>query len=157
MIHVFDRFAAEGFYPHSKTLAIRCMSSLLVMTQRNIEYGQLDRKLYVGILPLTFDDITLEDRELNPGTYDNHVLFEDKHAQEISNFLKKYAGKFEDIMVHCDMGSSRSCAVGVSIGDHFGMEYSPDILERERGPNPHVRDVLDNRLVLDFPRRVVGQ
>ncbi len=149
MIYALDRFSVERVIPRNESLAIRCMSSAPVRAQRNIEYGQLDEKLYVGILPLVFDDIIPEDKELNPGSYDDYILFTEDHASRITDFLKRNKDKFQDIVVSCDYGNSRSCGVGVAIGDHFGSEYSPDLLERDL--NLHVYSVLLNQLGRDFP------
>jgi len=145
MIHILDRFSADRFLPRNATIAIRCLSSLVVRTQRNIEYENLDRKLYVGILSLVFDDITPEDKLNNPSV--DYVLFDYNQAKEISDFLDFNKGKFKDVMVHCDFGQSRSCAVGAAIVDCFEWEYDQGIWYRsERGPNMHVYSVLMNRL-----------
>ncbi len=152
MIHVLDATGAREFIPSKKTIAIRCMSSENGRVFEKVAYGELDSRRYISILPLIFDDI-LPCMEKSAIDKDRDLIaFKEEQAREIGNFLEKYWGEFEDIMVHCNGGASRSPAVGAAIGDHFNLEYNPRILWRqENGPNSHVYTTLLNSLIYQFP------
>ncbi|MEI7718967.1 MAG: hypothetical protein WCI72_03800 [archaeon] len=152
MIHVFDATSAREFNPVTRTIAIRCMSSENGRVYERVKYGELDSRKYVAILPLTFDDILPCMEKSAIGGDRDLIAFKEEQAREIGDFLGAYWGEFEDIMVHCNGGASRSPAVGAAIGDYFKLEYDPRILEiQENGPNSHVYSTLLNSLVYQFP------
>lgn len=157
MIYVLDAISACNFCPKKKTIAIRCMSSENGRACERVAYGELDSKKYVDILPLIFDDILPYMERSSISRDRDLVAFKKEQAREIGNFLEKYWGEFEDIMVHCNGGASRSPAVGAAIGNHFNLDYNPEILERqEGGPNRHVYTMLLNSLEDRFPDRVIS-
>jgi hypothetical protein len=152
MIYVLSALGAERFNPPGKTIAIRCLGSVAAMTLCRQYYGDLKRRLYLDVLSLTFDDIVPEDMEADPVSTSAYKLFDYSHAGNISQFLDKHHGKFENIMVHCYAGVSRSAAIGAAIGDHFGLEYDPEILARSyKGVNNHVYATLLNHFGMRFP------
>jgi predicted protein tyrosine phosphatase len=152
MIHVFDVTSAREFNPITRTIAIRCMSSTIARTWEREEYGELDPKKYVGILPLIIDDIVPAMIGRDGEAYKGYSMFNEEHAKDIGDFLEKHWGNFEDIMIHCYAGASRSTAVGRAIGDHFQIPYNPEILERqEMGPNGHIHVTLLGYLRKRFP------
>ena len=146
MIHVFDRdYVQEEWFPQEPTIAIRCLSSKYIRELSKNRSGLMPeirydflRGDYVYILPLVFDDIR------NPKEGDKrYVLFREVHAEKIKRFVEKNLGKFKDVMVHCDAGMSRSCAVAVALGEHYGWEYDKEILTRHQfGPNALVYKTL---------------
>lgn len=129
-------YVQREWYPVKPTIAIRCLSSKLAARAQHIRYDELFlEKEYVGVLPVVFDDL----REYMKG----HILFNEDHARKIRDFVEKHMGKFEEVMVHCDAGASRSPAVASALGNHYGWHYDDGILMRcERGRNQLVYDIL---------------
>ena len=142
MLYAFDKvFVEREWYPVRPTVAIRCRSSEYARRFRMFEYRELFlQREYKGILSLTFDDINpARDGKDNKG----YVLFDENLARQIKLFIQENMGKFEDVMVHCDDGISRSCAVAAALGDYYGWEYDGGIWFRsERGTNMLVYDTL---------------
>ena len=134
-ILVFEKSKACKHFPlvSKPTIAIRCMSSV----KHRLSAYELLNGDYVGILPLIFDDVR------NLKDVKGCIVFEDRHARKIKNFVNRHAGRFEEIMVHCDAGASRSVAVGAALGDFYGWNYDSTILDRHYdGPNPIVYNSL---------------
>lgn len=137
MIHVFDKYKAENYVPKVSTIAIRCLNSAIWP----IKYSSL-KSGYISSLALVFDDV-------NPleGDIEDCVAFDKTKANSIVRFVERNKSKFEDIMVHCTAGASRSCAVAAALGDFYGFEYNQEIWQRsERGPNMFVYNILTNVL-----------
>jgi hypothetical protein len=152
MIHVLDVVSAKNFIPDKKTIVIRCMSSKRCRAWESESYGTLNKELYVGLLSLVFDDLTPMTVSKDRETYGKFVLFGKKHSNNICRFLDRQKGNFEDIMVHCYAGLSRSTAVGAAIGGYFSLEYNPEILERHSsGINSHVYNTLLQSFMDKFP------
>lgn len=146
MIHVFSQTEAEVFIPKRETIAIRCLTppkgfSLLENPiDETQEFPRLNHKLYLDVLNLFFDDV---DPSRKGNNLRGYVLFNDRHAKKIADFVTKNFEKFEDVMVHCSAGISRSCAVGAALGDFYRWQYDPEILNRqEDGPNSLVYSTL---------------
>jgi predicted protein tyrosine phosphatase len=152
MIYVFDhRKVQDDWFPDKDTIAIRCLSSkynlmrLEAYARRaprlNITVPKYDylRGSYVAVLPLVFDDIRNPDED-DP----KYVIFRESTAKKIKRFVEANRGKFEDIMVHCDAGLSRSTAVGIALGEHYRLEYDKEDLKHrhDAGPNNHVYETL---------------
>lgn len=133
-IHVFcldEVVGCLGWYPTKPTLGIRCLTP-------GREYEPLFlEKEYVDVLSMRFDDI----RDLKQA--EGCVVFNEQHAEEIRDFVEKNKNRFLELMVHCDAGVSRSCAVGAAIGDYYGWQYDGAILTRHiDGVNPLVYEIL---------------
>jgi predicted protein tyrosine phosphatase len=99
--------------------------------------------MFEAVLRLHFDDI-IESRQ------DSDILFAEDHAREIAEFLDKWpnAGR---VMVHCNMGVSRSPAVALGLCDARG--WATAALERSHpGWNRLVR-ALVRQAAMTNPRR----
>jgi len=119
------------------------MSSKHCKDWESESYGKFNKDLYVKVLSLVFDDLSPDAISRDRQTYERFVLFGKKQSNNISRFLTKHKGNFEDIMVHCYAGKSRSPAVAAAIGDYLGLEYNSEILERQaNGINYHVYNTL---------------
>jgi len=123
-INVFDRKQAERYIPNESTIAIRCMSSQRVIDdiwrikKHRIQYNPLAGN-YVGILECVFDDVDpTKDRDVKGVS-----LFNVDIAERIVDFVEDNISKFEEIMIHCDQGLSRSAAVAAALGDFYDFEY----------------------------------
>ena len=85
-----------------------------------------------GVLTLRFDDI---DREV-----DGAVLFDDRHAEQIIDFILAHRKDVDTLLVHCYAGQSRSRAVAAFAVWMLGGDDSGYI--DSGAPNMHVYDVL---------------
>lgn len=63
----------------------------------------------VAILPLQFDDVNRGQK--------NCITQED--AKKICDFLRRYEGQYDHIIVHCEAGKSRSAGVGAAILKYY--------------------------------------
>ena len=89
--------------------------------------------LFAAVLRLHFDDIT-DSRE------PSDILFAADHARAITEFLDKWPDA-ERVMVHCNMGVSRSPAVALGLCDARG--WATAALERSHpGWNRLVRALM---------------
>jgi len=88
---------------------------------------------FAAVLRLHFDDVT-------QSGVPSDILFEASHALEINKFLDKWPAA-ERIVVHCNMGVSRSPGVALGLCDLRG--WATAALERSHpGWNRLVRTVM---------------
>jgi predicted protein tyrosine phosphatase len=89
--------------------------------------------LFEGVLRLHFDDIT---ESYAP----SDILFAEDHARAINDFLDKWPGA-ERVIVHCNMGVSRSPGVALGLCDARG--WATAAFERSYPSwNPLVRNLV---------------
>jgi predicted protein tyrosine phosphatase len=89
--------------------------------------------LFVAVLRLHFDDVTERGVPAD-------ILFAPHHARAIVDFLDKWPGA-KRVMVHCNMGVSRSPGVALGLCDLHG--WATAALERSHpGWNRLVRTVM---------------
>lgn len=83
--------------------------------------NHITRSRYVDCLFLYFDDIN---PDAIPGRPHMPFAFGDNDAQQIINFLKRHyeVGDFEDIIIHCQAGVSRSHAVALFAAKYFAKD-----------------------------------
>ncbi len=95
----------------------------------------------VDTLQLQFDDWNNSQRTKLEGIYKNSqklsemIFFNDNHAKDIIQFVKKYLDKIELVVVQCDAGISRSAAVAAALSkcindtdEYFFKNYLPNSL-----------------------------
>ena len=98
---------------------------------------------FVAVLRLHFDDITERYEQ-------SDILFAADHARAITEFLDKWPDP-ERVMVHCNMGVSRSPAVALGLCDARG--WATAALERSHpGWNRLVRGVMNKTTTNSNPR-----
>lgn len=74
------------------------------------------------------------------------VLFDDAAAKRILAFVRENAG-LDELVVHCDLGISRSAAVAILLGEYLGapvFRQGVPVDPRYRQHNAHVYRVLYN-------------
>lgn len=74
-----------------------------------------------GVLRMFFHDVypmNLPDWKIKE-VYGNPLLFNDKYAKEIYDFVKKHEKEVECIIVHCEAGHSRSPGVAAALCSLF--------------------------------------
>ncbi|MHB8833318.1 MAG: hypothetical protein ACYC9V_09105 [Desulfobacteria bacterium] len=92
------------------------------------------RKGWRDILRLVFDDIE--------APVADYVLFDDRMADRIIDWLYRVDDRVEEIIVHCSAGISRSAAVARFVAERYGIEeFDFDY----RSYNLHVYDLLTRR------------
>lgn len=100
--------------------------------------------LFVAVLRLRFDDVTERGVPAD-------ILFGPHHARAIVAFLDKWPGA-KRVMVHCNMGVSRSPGVALGLCDLHG--WATAALERSHpGWNRLVRTVMSQSATLANPER----
>jgi predicted protein tyrosine phosphatase len=96
-----------------------------------------------AVLRMHFDDLT-ESRVASD------ILFAADHAREIAEFLDKWPDA-ERLVVHCNMGVSRSPGVALGLSDAHGWATAE--LERSHpGWNPLVRSLVRRAATIDSRR-----
>jgi predicted protein tyrosine phosphatase len=99
---------------------------------------------FVAVLRLHFDDIMERNEQTD-------ILFAADHAREITEFLDKWPDA-ERVVVHCNMGVSRSPGVALGLCDARG--WATAALERSHpGWNRLVRSVMNKTTTTPNPRR----
>jgi len=74
------------------------------------------------------------------------MLFDEAGAKQILAFVKENAG-LDELVVHCDLGISRSAAVAILLGEYLGVpvfRQGAPVDPRYRQHNAHVYRVLYN-------------
>ena len=95
--------------------------------------ARLDKK-WGDILRLWIHDI---DRP-----WQNYVLFNEDHADQVIDWLKEHEDEFKSVLVHCAMGVSRSAAIARFIAKIYDLPFD----EREGMQfNRHVFNTLCKR------------
>lgn len=90
-----------------------------------------------GICFLAFDDVQPEDREPLPP--DLHPM-RPGHARRIWQFVQTHEPEIQTIVVHCEMGLSRSPAVAAALCLAFAQDDERFFLEYQ--PNRHVYHLM---------------
>lgn len=122
---VLSREDAEHYQPTKKEI---CIS----ISDPDAEPANVSDK-FVAVLRLHFDDIT----EMGLAS---DILFAADHAREITMFIDKWPD-IERVMVHCNMGVSRSPGVALGLCDTRG--WATAALERSHpGWNRLVRALM---------------
>lgn len=125
-IVVLNRIEAEGFdcpYPWG------CIS---ITTTAN-DVAEIPEENRVALLRLVFADVTVP--------WKGYDMFTDHHAFDILDFVTHNWEKMNTLLVHCDMGISRSSAVAAAISRlKFGNEG--EFVEDPYDPNPVVYRTL---------------
>lgn len=132
---VLSREEAERYEPSKKEI---CIS----ISDPDAEPANIS-DLFEAVLRLHFDDIT-DSRQ------SSDILFASDHARAITEFLDKWPDA-ERVMVHCNMGVSRSPAVALGLCDARG--WATAALERSHpGWNRLVRALMRQAATTN-PRR----
>lgn len=109
---------ASKYRPEKPTLLISIQDGALQELPFKQHTNHITRNRYVECLFLYFDDV---DPGAIPSNPQMPFAFSGYDANEIINFLKRHyaAQDFEDIIVHCQAGVSRSHAVALFIAKYF--------------------------------------
>jgi predicted protein tyrosine phosphatase len=133
---VLSREEAERYQPSLKEI---CIS----ISDPDAEPAGVSEQ-FVAVLRLHFNDITERNEQ-------SDILFAADHARAITEFLDKWPDA-ERVMLHCNMGMSRSPGVALGLCDARG--WATAALERSHpGWNRLVRSVMNKRTADPNPRR----
>lgn len=102
-----------------------------------------------NILKLEFDDVA--ERDISSCSKDC-IFFNEKHAQQIHEFIKGIPFSKRPFYIHCDAGISRSGAVGYMLNEWFNKYLSSNEIDNDNFlkhnahimPNPLVVRLLKN-------------
>lgn len=145
-VRAISKREAKVLKPDKRTLLISIQdgpTSVLPMRERT---NHITRRRYVEVLFLYFDDINPDEIDGSPKF---PFAFSDFDARSIINFVKRHMdnGDFDEIVVHCEAGISRSQAVALFIAKH--MLHDDDLYEqlyndptKLRGGNKYVYSKL---------------
>lgn len=117
-IQSLSKQKASKYRPEKPTLLISIQDGALQELPFKQRTNHITRNRYVDCLFLYFDDV---DPSAIPGNPQMPFAFSAYDAKVIINFLRRhYATQdFEDIIVHCQAGVSRSHAVALFIAKYF--------------------------------------
>jgi hypothetical protein len=90
---------------------------------------ELQTKNRVGLLQLTFWDIDSEDLEKNKNS------FSKEDADKIINFVGDMLPKIECLLIHCEMGVSRSPAIAAALSHSLWGPETDKIYFKNYTPN----------------------
>jgi predicted protein tyrosine phosphatase len=122
---VLSREDAESYQPTLKEICISISDPDAEPANVSVQF--------VAVLRLHFDDITEMGLE-------SDILFAADHARAITTFVDKWPD-IERVMVHCNMGVSRSPGVALGLSDAHG--WATAALERSHpGWNRLVRALM---------------
>lgn len=150
-IQSLSKRAASKYKPEKPTLLISIQDGALQELPFKQRTNHITRNRYVDCLFLYFDDIN---PNAIPGKPTMPFAFSDYDADVIIDFLERHFSNndFEDIIVHCQAGVSRSHAVALFIAKFFAKdegEYQR-LLHQEwkvYGGNAYVYDKLIERFM----------
>jgi predicted protein tyrosine phosphatase len=122
---VLSREDAEAYEPTGREI---CIS----ISDPDAELARVSSG-FAAILRLSFDDVTQRGVPTD-------ILFAEEHAESINEFIDGWPG-VERVVVHCNMGVSRSPGVALGLCDLHG--WATAALERSHpGWNRLVRSVM---------------
>lgn len=120
-IQSLSKRAASKYKPEKPTLLISIQDGALQELPFKQRTNHITRNRYVDCLFLYFDDIN---PNAIPGKPTMPFAFSDYDADVIIDFLERHFSNndFEDIIVHCQAGVSRSHAVALFIAKFFAKD-----------------------------------
>lgn len=136
---------ASKYHPERPTLLISIQDGDKAELPFKQRTNHITRSRYVDCLFLYFDDI---EPNTIPGKPQMPFAFSESDAKQITNFLKRHFNNdFEDIIVHCQAGVSRSHAVALFAAKYFAKDEDlyKKLLHQEGkvfGGNHYVYDTL---------------
>ncbi len=126
---------AASYEPHDRTAVIRIFDS---SRRSQKTYPRLQKRMFVDIFEYVFDDIQVERlslRELREMIRDHGmVVFNEGIAEKLLDDIVSIKDACETILVHCNIGMSRSPAVAAGIMDlveriNYALIPTPDHLD----------------------------
>lgn len=92
------------------------------------------------LLRLSFADVDFLSADLSLRAKQRaHQVFTVEHASQIYAFVQGLSDEIRTVVVHCEGGYSRSCAVAMALHERFG--YVAEV-ERRREANPRMLKVF---------------
>lgn len=158
-IQSLSKRAASKYKPEKPTLLISIQDGALQELPFKQRTNHITRNRYVDCLFLYFDDVNLN---AIPGKPAMPFAFSDYDVDLIINFLEHHFSNsdFEDIIVHCQAGVSRSHAVALFIAKFFAKdeEEYQRLLHQEwkvYGGNTYVYNKLVERFTSKSSTRIL--
>ena len=117
-IKSLSRKEAIKYRPTSRTLMISIQDYEKKCLPFKERTNHITRRYYKDIMFLYFDDINTEDIR---NSMSAATAFTKEDAIQIINFLEKHYAQndFDEIIIHCEAGMSRSHAIALFIAKHF--------------------------------------
>jgi hypothetical protein len=134
-VAVMSAELAGSYRPVDRTVVIRIFDS---SKRSQKTYPRLKKGLYVDIFEYVFDDIPVEriyPDELDKIVRDDRlILFDESIAERILDDIVSIKDDFETILVHCNIGMSRSPAVAAAVMDlveriNYALIPTPDHIQ----------------------------
>jgi predicted protein tyrosine phosphatase len=72
---------------------------------------------------------------------DGVVLFSEKHAESIYDFIDRHEG-YSEIIIHCAAGMSRSPAIAWALAEFFGSTTAEFFYTANYWPNQHIYTLM---------------
>lgn len=158
-IQSLSKRAASKYKPEKPTLLISIQDGALQELPFKQRTNHITRNRYTDCLFLYFDDVN---PNAIPGKPTMPFAFSDYDADLIINFLEHHFSNndFEDIIVHCQAGISRSHAVALFIAKFFAKdeEEYQRLLHQEwkvYGGNAYVYNKLVERFTSKSSTRIL--
>lgn len=134
--NIYDDYSIRNYIPKGKkSILIRILEPSYNIN--GIPYKIDTIKLYKNILELyIFDTINKNSNE------DSKYIFNQEHAKILNNFIIN--NDFDEIVVHCSLGISRSPAIMICIAKILGNNKLENIIkEKYKFYNLHIVDTFE--------------
>lgn len=73
-------------------------------------------------------------------------------AARVAAFIRRHAGRIDEVVVHCDDGVSRSAAVAAATAERPELGVSEIVHAAPPTPNPTVLHLVRDALTTEFKR-----
>lgn len=130
---IYDDYTIRTLKPKGKKpILIRVLEPSYKKSGIPYKIREIDR--YIDVLELYFEDIADEKYK------DSHILFNENMGNELINFV--YKNDFDEVIVHCGAGISRSSAIMICASKILGISEIEEKIYKSRRFMP-------NKLVLN--------
>lgn len=108
---------------------VPALPSVAMISITAAEKGPAALEGFEHLLRLSFADVDFKSRDLSPRAREKlPAAFKPSQAQEIIDFIDALPAEVQSVVVHCEGGFSRSCAVAQFLHDRLGYVGEPERL-----------------------------
>ena len=126
---------------------IPALPSVAMISITASDKGPAQLEGFEYLLRLSFADVDFKSKDLSARARERlPEAFKPAQASEIVDFIKALPQDVQTIVVHCEGGFSRSCAVAQFLQDRLGYKTEPERLTKAN------RSVYETLIATGYPR-----
>ena len=108
---------------------VPALPSVAMISITAAEKGTAQLEGFEHLLRLSFADVDFKSKDLSPRAREKlPAAFKPSQAKEIIDFIDALPAEVQSVVVHCEGGFSRSCAVAQFLHDRLGYVGEPERL-----------------------------